>query len=125
MQQQLCPSRGAVKAPQNSLVLQQLTPRSLHRTCQRKAARTARLVAHIAAEPRQILVSAPAQLQNSPTASLSYTSFEDDSLQSMIQLQDVCLHQEVARLEQLMQDMTNNCSSMADKVGCAQQQRAL
>jgi hypothetical protein len=116
MHQQLCPSRGAVKAPQNSLVLLQLTPRSLHRTCQRKAARTASLVAHIAAEPRQILVTTPQQLQNSPTASLSYTSFEDDSLQSIIQLKDVCLDQEVARLGQLMQDMTSNCSSIADKV---------
>jgi hypothetical protein len=116
MQQQLYPSRGAVRAPQNSLVLQQLTPRSLHLTCQRKPARTARLVAQIAADPRQILVATPEQLQNSPTATLTYTSFEDDSLQSIIQLQDVCLDQEVARLDQMLQDMTNTCSSIADKV---------
>lgn len=75
-------------------------------------------MAHIAAEPRQIVVQDPVQQQGSPTASLSYTSFEDDSLQqSLVTLQEVCLDQEVCRLEQLLQDLSSTCSSLADKVG--------
>lgn len=112
-------ARGAAKVQQGPVVPQQLA-RSLPPTRQPAAARGARLVAHIAAEPRQILVQTPQQQQqapNSPTASLSYTaSFEDDSLQAIVQLQEVSLDEEVDRLQQLLQDLSNNGSSMADKV---------
>jgi hypothetical protein len=64
------------------------------------------------------LVQEPVQQQGSPTASLSYTSFEDDSLQqNLVTLQEVCLDSEVCRLEQLLQDLSSTCSSLADKVG--------
>jgi hypothetical protein len=112
-------ARGAAKVQQSPAVPQQLA-RSLPPTRQPAAARGVRLVAHIAAEPRQISVQTPQQqyqAPSSPTASLSYTaSFEDDSLQSIIQLQEVSLDQEVDRLQQLLQDLNNNGSSLADKV---------
>lgn len=112
-------ARAAVRAPQTPLVLQQHTLRSANPThpTRQPSSRGATLVAHIAAERKQIIVSQPQQQQQGPTDSLSYTSFEDDSLQGIIQLQDVCLFKEVARLEQLLQDMTNNCSCTADQVG--------
>lgn len=116
LQQSLQQGRSTCTASQSPVVLQQLTPRSLHPTSHRKAGRGARHITSVASPPRQILVSAPQLQQSSPTASLSYTSFEDDSLQSIIQLQEVSLEQELSRLEQLVQDMTNNCSSLADKV---------
>lgn len=119
LQQHVQHPRGAAKVQQGPVVPQQLA-RSLPPARQPATARGARLVAHVAAEPRQILVQTPQQQQqgpNSPTASLSYTSsFEDDSLQAIVQLQEVSLDQEVDRLEQLLQDLSNNGSSLADKV---------
>jgi len=117
LQQKLQQGRSTCTASQSSVVLQQLTPRSLHHLAShRKAGRGAHHITSVASPPRQILVSAPQLQESSPTASLSYTSFEDDSLQSIFQLQEVSLDQEASRLEHLVQDMTNNCSSLADKV---------
>lgn len=118
MQQQLNAGRAGLALPQCAGVLQQRTlPRSQYPQTH-KGRTGSRQVAHIAAEPRQILVQDPVQQHSSPTASLSYTSFEDDSLrQSLVTLQEVCLDQEVCRLEQLLQDLSSTCSSLADKVG--------